>query len=325
MRNYSHPTVVVLILGFFLVSPLCSGQDASNPFELQHRLHVASNENPFEIQGAKEKVADATGNPFEVKTSDRKNAVSTENPFEIQRTTTQTKPPVKQNIQEEKESNMPASTNTERPAFLFWLVIFLVLFFSVLMMVFRGELGNIYRAFTNENFMKLLHRQGSGFIYPAHVLYYIFFFFNAALFLHLASHRLLGVPALQLPVYLMILICIILLLAGKQVLLYILGGIFPFRKTVYRYGFMITIFSLVLGLLLFPLNVLIAYTSPFISMVVVVIGIIIVGCVYGYRFLRGIFLSRKYLSLYKFHFFMYLCAVEVAPLAIIIKLVTRNL
>ena len=50
------------------------------------------------------------------------------------------------------------------------------------------------------------------------------------------------------------------------------------------------------------------------TMILIIFGIT-VFCI-----LRGLFLASKYLSFHKFHFFMYLCTVEIAPVLVVVKL-----
>jgi hypothetical protein len=53
-------------------------------------------------------------------------------------------------------------------------------------------------------------------------------------------------------------------------------------------------------------------------------GIGLLGLIYLFRSLRGLFVGARFLAFHKLHFLLYLCAVEIAPVAIAIKWILTN-
>jgi len=117
---------------------------------------------------------------------------------------------------------------------------------------------------------------------------------------------------------------IILFFLSKHFILKFLELIFPISKEIKQYSFTIIIFSIILGILLIPFNVFIAFAQNSMTYSGIIAAFIVVIAVYLFRSLRGLFIGSKFLSFHKFHFFMYLCAVEIAPLLILVKLLLNG-
>jgi len=107
----------------------------------------------------------------------------------------------------------------------------------------------------------------------------------------------------------------------KHVALQILGSIFPISKEIEQYSFTIIIFGIIIGFFLLPAILLISYAPPNLTTTVIYGTFIAIGMVYLYRILRSLFIGLKYISLHKFHFFVYLCTIEIAPLLVLAKLI----
>ncbi len=107
----------------------------------------------------------------------------------------------------------------------------------------------------------------------------------------------------------------------KHIVLNILAATFPIKKSILQYSFMIIIFSIILGLFLVPVNILLAFAPEGFRRPVIYIAIACIALIYLFRAFRGLFLSSKFISMHKFHFFMYLCTVEIAPLMVLLKLI----
>ncbi|MEL6924738.1 MAG: DUF4271 domain-containing protein, partial [Bacteroidota bacterium] len=111
----------------------------------------------------------------------------------------------------------------------------------------------------------------------------------------------------------------------KHLILRLVAAVFPVQKEVLLYNFTIIIFNIVLGIMLMPFNLFIALATSPVAKILIYIVLGLVGLAYLYRSLRGIFIASKYLTFNKFHFFIYFCTVEIAPLAIDVKLVLNQI
>ena len=87
------------------------------------------------------------------------------------------------------------------------------------------------------------------------------------------------------------------------------------------YSFVTLLINILLGIALSPVNLLIAFGPEPMVVYVVWLGVSIVVVQYLFRQLKGVFISGRLLHSYLFHFFLYLCTAEIAPLLILGKLV----
>ena len=84
-------------------------------------------------------------------------------------------------------------------------------------------------------------------------------------------------------------------------------------------------FSIALGILLIPFNLLIAYGPDDAVSGVIVLALIMIALVYAFRFIRGVFIAGRFVALHLFHFLLYICTVELAPALIVAKAIQLSL
>ncbi|MDX1478719.1 MAG: DUF4271 domain-containing protein [Saprospiraceae bacterium] len=189
----------------------------------------------------------------------------------------------------------------------------------------RGFLRKIYRAVLNENFSSLLLREqrfaSNQYLY---YLVYVTFFINAGLFLyflshythwagHFRHHPLMLFIAFATGVYLV-----------RHLALAILGGTFPIGKEMKHFSFNILLFNILLGIFLIPVNLFLAFGPADLYGVVITIALIGAGVVYLARQFRGLVIAGGLIGSNLFHFFVYLCTVEVLPVLVLFKLLITD-
>lgn len=304
-----------------------NAQNENNPFDLDHRLsktvdqdtstQVQGDDNPFdlssrasELPASKDSIGLAQQTP--------------ENPFDIQRTEVPQKEqadPVK--IIPSRQAEQERTPEDKRSGFLFWAILTMMIMLALLFTLYRSLIGKIYRAFINENILKLLQREQSLVISVPYFFLYILFFLSAGMLLFQLAYYY-G----YLPYKMNYLIYCILGTAAfftiKHIILKFLELVFPISKEVKQYSFTIVIFSIILGIILTPFNVFIAFAPDTLTYPGLIGAIIAIIAVYLFRSLRGIFIGSKFLAFHKFHFFMYICIVEIAPCIVLIKLLLLN-
>jgi hypothetical protein len=99
------------------------------------------------------------------------------------------------------------------------------------------------------------------------------------------------------------------------------GGLFEADRAVATYIFNIFLINNLLGLVLLPVVILVAYVVPFWWVGdIILIGIGLAIAFFTYRLIRGFLVWRTLPGGTIFYFILYLCTLEIAPLLIIIKL-----
>lgn len=106
----------------------------------------------------------------------------------------------------------------------------------------------------------------------------------------------------------------------KMISLRFLSSVFEIEKPVALYIFNIFLMIMMIGLLLLPINILLAYGPIEYRPWIVLVALSIIALLFVYRIIRaiGIWIGISGFSL--FYLFLYLCTFEIAPLLIIWKL-----
>lgn len=97
--------------------------------------------------------------------------------------------------------------------------------------------------------------------------------------------------------------------------------IFPFGDAVNQYSFNFFLVQKMMGLMLVPFNLLIAYSPDYLRPAIVIIALAIVLLLVAGRSMKGLAIARNLIAGNAFHFFVYICTLEIAPVCILIKVV----
>ena len=270
-------------------------------------------------------------NPFQLEESNTVDSVSIDkasdrNPFALDRPVEQADNPFvlsapgkPQGVQGRAEVDR-GSRIADRPSLNFQFFFFsgLLVFMTILFTVHRAMIVSLYKAFWNDNILKLLHRQRPVWK-SSTLLWYAFFFLNIAVFLgqwigHLSGE---GLAWLTLKMTVFVLGAVLL----KHLVISFIGGVFPLAKETSLYNFTIIVFAINLGLFLLPFNLLIAFGPTSIKPGIFYVASAVIALHFGYRSLRAMLQTSSLWSKNKFHFFLYLCAVEITPVLVLIKAV----
>lgn len=203
------------------------------------------------------------------------------------------------------------------------LFIFLTMVMSAIMTMLtltanKQIVNNVVSAVRNDNYLNLLYREQRRTGSMKYVLLYTVFGLNLGLFIYLILTRFYGHVDLSLSLC----IVIVLVVYGlRHFVMRYLGYIYPFDKEVGQFSFTIIIFNILLGLLLLPIDIFVAFSPPFIAKIAAYTGIALISLIFIFRQLRGLFISSRLLVSNQFYFFLYLCAVEITPWLLLIGLV----
>jgi hypothetical protein len=105
-----------------------------------------------------------------------------------------------------------------------------------------------------------------------------------------------------------------------MILLRVLSVVFNQEKAAGTYIFNLFLMIMMSGLILFPANIFLAYSSMAVKHFAAIATISLIGLMFLFRLSRAI---RIWFSIPQFSFFylfLYLCAFEVAPLLVVWKL-----
>ena len=123
--------------------------------------------------------------------------------------------------------------------------------------------------------------------------------------------------------YLYICLFFIVLYVGKFICLQIVGLVFNTRELVGTYIFVVFMINKVLGILLLPFILILAFSKPAYYTLAIAGAAILTVLLFLYRYLFSLTSVRNKLHISSFHFFLYLCAFEILPLLILYKLLVQ--
>jgi len=209
--------------------------------------------------------------------------------------------------------------------FVFSVTIISLILLTSFISLFRSILLRVYRGILNENILNQVFRDKESIGPFPYLILYTLFFINGGFFLFLLGHQFNHMPWMTDPYLIQLLKCIGVLtglLLLKHLVLSVIAYVFPVEKEMRLYNFMILAFNIILGIALVPINLIVAYSPEKATHTTVIALLFIIGSFYLFRHLRGLMIGNNYLVFHKFHFLLYICTVEIAPVMILLKLIS---
>ncbi len=294
LNRTSRSVATLLVLLWANVSSVA--QNNANPFELSPRLDATA-------IGEGDTASGRTGNPFDLLAP---SSVAT----------------AQKKINKTASERPPLSENDAQNRFYFVMVVSILLILTILMTILRSFFQKAYYAFLNDNMMNQVYRERESVGPLPFLLLYAYFFINAGLFAYfLAKHYNTRLPGGHFLQWLYYTGGLIALFSLKHLLLRSIGFIFPVEKEVKLYNFQIVVFAIVIGLILTPVNILLAYGPEPLSNNLIYLSLVLLALIYIFRYLRSLLIANRFLLFHKFHFLLYICSVEIAPVMVLVKLI----
>ena len=124
---------------------------------------------------------------------------------------------------------------------------------------------------------------------------------------------------------------LIIMLMGAMMLVYLAkylvirfsGWAFRVESITEHYLFNVFLINKILGIVLLPFTILLAFAAPQVAEPAIIVSFIVVGLLFLNRYARSWQYLGSFFQYSKFHFFTYLCASELLPLAVLAKLLLR--
>lgn len=289
-----------------------AAQSSGNPFDIAPRLKSSPADTSKSIDAP-------SGNPFEI----IKKAASADVPLPAKQD--MPAPSTIPTTDRDDQTAEKSATEPSKGPLLFGIIVGMLILLALMITLLRPFIVKVFKGFFNDNLLHQLHREQGALVLIPYQLLYLMFVINTGIFIFLLL-QYLDVHIFQKDYvsWLSITALIAAMFLVKHILLLFLGWLFPIGKEMKVYSFTIVVFNIVIGILIVPFNVAIAYGPPEIAEAAVWLAIGILVLVYAFRSLRGLFIAGRFLALHKLHFLFYLCAVEIAPVLVFIKWIMLN-
>ena len=282
--------------------------DQSTPIDLENKGAL---NNPFDV-------ADKSTSIPEQSQSESKD--NSPDQYDIQSVENRAAPEVESSLP--KDQKVKGYFNSLLTNYVFWILLGFLVLLTFIVNINRKLIPEISKSLISDNYLRITYREyNKGFTQFLSYLLYLNFFAQAGLFAFLAQKPLFG--DFTWPWYYFIGGAFGVYMV-RHIVLWILGSFFPVHRETSQFSFVIMQFNLFIGLILFGLNWLLAFGMTELSKPLIFIGLSAVVLLYLIRQFRGLLLSARIVSHYKFHFFLYLCAVEFAPILMLYKVVAES-
>lgn len=277
---------------------------------------------PIDYQAQRNKIARTfyTDNIFDIDESD--------NPFALplgkqKNKKRRAQEPKRQNSTEVVKQLFSAPDDQEENSgqWLIFILLGLLGFLAVQLAVYAKDLRATFQAFLSTNASKHVQREQAGFLRPESWSSYLLFAASLGTFVFLSGRILQpGGPFDSFGMLLLVIFGVLCTYLLKHIQLLVLSFILPCPEEIQAYNFIILTTNKALGVLLLPLLFLIAYLPSTTQLTALYVSFGLVGLVYVFRTLKGFIAGANLILFRKFHFFVYLCTVEIAPTLILLKL-----
>ncbi|HXH18602.1 MAG TPA: DUF4271 domain-containing protein [Chitinophagales bacterium] len=213
-------------------------------------------------------------------------------------------------------------TSVRHPGWLFWIFVLQLILIAYLRRVFPKSLPEIIRAVMNVTIAQQLYREQFLTMPLSAILYNVVFILSGGIFLFLLNDYYSWIHYdSQFITFLFFIWGVIVVYSIKYGLLKLVSIIFPFGAVIEQYNFNFFLVQKVLGLVLVPFNLLIAYAPEIIREAVILLALVAVALLIALRSIRGLVIAQNLIARNAFHFFVYICTLEISPVCILVKVV----
>lgn len=206
---------------------------------------------------------------------------------------------------------------------IFYLLTGLVTALACIRLIFPKYLKNLFMLFMQTSIRQKQTREQLLQNNLASVFLNILFVASAGIYitLFIQYKQWVDISFYQLLFYCVSILFIIYI--GKYLFLAFSGWVFNVPEATNAYTFIVFLVNKVLGIVLIPFVLMITFSPLPIKQIAITISAGVAIILFMYRYLISFGVIRANLKVSAFHFFLYLCAVELLPLLLIYKLLVN--
>ena len=202
---------------------------------------------------------------------------------------------------------------------MFYLILGLLLFLAFIKLVFSKYFQNIFRLFFQPSFRQKQTREQLQQGNLPSLLLNLFFIFSASAYI---SFLLQYYNVVKGTFWLLLLyssFSLVVLYSSKFIFLSFAGWVFNVKEATDAYIFAIYLINKILGVVLIPFTLVIAFSQSDIKNISITISILLILLLFLYRYIISYGPVRREVKVSPMHFFFYVCAFEITPLLLIYK------
>lgn len=210
--------------------------------------------------------------------------------------------------------------NPRRDEFMFYLLLALVFYYALIRALFARYHANLFTLFFRATLRQQQLREQLLQTPLPSLLLNILFILSGALYMAFLARHYAVAPHLSFwRIFAYSVGGLALIYTAKFLILKTVGWIIRMHRATDAYIFVVFMVNKVAGIFLLPVLLFFAFPYPDSAGVVVPVSLFALLLLLGYRFLISYRQVRSEIKVNPFHFFIYLCAFEIAPLLLIYK------
>ena len=204
--------------------------------------------------------------------------------------------------------------------FVFYLLVFFLLVFAIFRQLFPKYFSDLFRVFFRTTLKQTQIREQLMQTPLPSLMLNGFFVVSAGLYITFFIEYVGSNPVHNF--WLLYFYCCIGLSIAYMVKflgLKIAGWIFDLKEATDAYIFIVFVINKMIGILLLPLLILLAFSNGTIYSVSLTVSWCLLAAIYFYRLILSYSVIRNQIKVNLFHFFLYFCAFEIAPLLLVYR------
>lgn len=207
----------------------------------------------------------------------------------------------------------------------FFVLVLLLIILTYIKVAFGKDLEDVLQSFTNRNTAQQVLRTQSDEISFSALLLHFNFIIVLSLYLRFFLVKYYHVTSLESLYSILFLIFLFTFFyLAKLLTIKLIGVVFELNAVCEEYIFNFTTICKTLGLSLIP-ALFIFYTAPKKFFDVVFIASLVIVAAFVIMFIyRGLSTAYKLMYRSAYHFFIYVCVVEISPIFLLLKLLTKT-
>lgn len=202
---------------------------------------------------------------------------------------------------------------------IFYLLSGLLLFLAFIRLVFSRYFKNIFRLFFQPSFRQKQTREQLLQSNLPSLLLNLFFIFSAGTYIAFLLQYYHSTHVGFWWVLLYTNAALLILYLFKFIFLNFAGWVFDVKEATDAYTFAVYLINKILGVILIPFTLLIAFSEPAVINISITISLLIILLLFIYRYLLSYAPVRREMKVSFLHFFFYICTFEIVPLLLIYK------
>lgn len=185
----------------------------------------------------------------------------------------------------------------------------------------RAKFMMILSSLYNSNSLKNLFRSAKSWFDLQGILLYVAFALSSTLFVFLIIKK--GILPYNIS-WGFILLAIVLIYLIRHLFLVIIAYIFPVESAIDMHNFSIGVHNMIISIFLFPISLGMIFGPPGAFQFLMFLGISLTLIVYLLRQFKGFLMAITLRGFNTIYFFIYLCAIEIAPFLVLFRFVSNG-